>query len=247
MHSPSLARPTIEPSYGTGKTPHWSTKSGSNEDTGAGSFDYPLEFARHGTAASAHTRRKDDNASGAHSSGTHSSNSHSGFANDEEAASAPIFGPAPRPSGMESKPVEGFLCRVCDEFVTSLSEDKHNTSTLHIFNQQHKPTERKVRKFCCRFLISFRGWVPSGFLVRERFGRQILRRPSHDPLRLPLLRSLHGPLSFITSVGCHQSSAMNPDFWMIGHEIVRWTVCQVLGVYSQGRHSRGDCRDYSHI
>ena len=40
---------------------------------------------------------------------------------------------------------EGFFCRVCRERVKSLSEEKHNTSTLHIFNQQHRPADRKVR------------------------------------------------------------------------------------------------------
>lgn len=39
---------------------------------------------------------------------------------------------------------EGFFCEVCGERVKSLSEDKHNTSTLHIFNQKHRPQERKV-------------------------------------------------------------------------------------------------------
>lgn len=39
---------------------------------------------------------------------------------------------------------DGFFCRVCGERVKSLPREKHNTSTLHIFNQEHRPQERKV-------------------------------------------------------------------------------------------------------
>ncbi|CAN0025956.1 unnamed protein product, partial [Ectocarpus sp. 4 AP-2014] len=61
-----------------------------------------------------------------------------------------VFGPPQNPNlacqdesagGAE----KGFFCRVCGERVTSLSEEKHNTSTLHIFNQQHRPQGRKVQ------------------------------------------------------------------------------------------------------
>lgn len=68
-----------------------------------------------------------------------------------------MFGPALNPNrahesenGVEQQPQEeeeeeeGFFCRVCGERVKSVSEDKHNSTTLHIFNQQHRPQERKV-------------------------------------------------------------------------------------------------------
>ncbi|CAN0037269.1 unnamed protein product, partial [Ectocarpus sp. 12 AP-2014] len=61
-----------------------------------------------------------------------------------------VFGPPQNPNlaGQEESAggaEKGFFCRVCGERVTSLSEEKHNTSTLHIFNQQHRPQGRKVQ------------------------------------------------------------------------------------------------------
>ena len=44
----------------------------------------------------------------------------------------------------EEEEEEGFFCHVCRERVKSVSEEKHNTSTLHIFNQKHRPQERKA-------------------------------------------------------------------------------------------------------
>lgn len=69
-----------------------------------------------------------------------------------------VFGPAPNPSnphhsatnntGRDGEELEeeeeGFFCRVCGERVKSVSEEQHGTSTLHIFNQKHRPQERKV-------------------------------------------------------------------------------------------------------
>lgn len=68
-----------------------------------------------------------------------------------------VFGPAPNPQrfhhsekntserdGEELEEEEGFFCRVCGERVRSVSEEQHSTSTLHIFNQKHRPPERKV-------------------------------------------------------------------------------------------------------
>ncbi|CAN0393897.1 unnamed protein product [Ectocarpus sp. 12 AP-2014] len=61
-----------------------------------------------------------------------------------------VFGPPQNPklAGQDESAggaEKGFFCRVCGERVTSLSEEKHNTSTLHIFNQQHRPQGRKVQ------------------------------------------------------------------------------------------------------
>lgn len=61
---------------------------------------------------------------------------------DPPAATVVMFGPAPNPN---AKP-KGFFCGVCGEHVASVSEEKHSSSTLHIFNQQHRPPERKVKK-----------------------------------------------------------------------------------------------------
>ena len=76
-------------------------------------------------------------------------------------AGTATFGPAPNPNrtreygpsnreeqegGERERGEEGFFCGVCGERVKSLSEEKHNTSTLHIFNQQHRPADRKVRR-----------------------------------------------------------------------------------------------------
>ncbi|CAM9783102.1 unnamed protein product, partial [Scytosiphon promiscuus] len=59
------------------------------------------------------------------------------------------FGPAPDPgvdpTDTDEERKEGFFCRVCGERVKSLSEEKHATSTLHIFNQKHRPQDRKVQ------------------------------------------------------------------------------------------------------
>lgn len=60
-----------------------------------------------------------------------------------------VFGPPQNPNlaGQDESAggtEKGFFCRVCGEHVTSLSKEKHNTSTLHIFNQQHRPQGRKV-------------------------------------------------------------------------------------------------------
>lgn len=73
---------------------------------------------------------------------------------------APVmFGPAQNPNLVresenntgrdeeeQEEDKEGFFCRVCGERVKSLSEEKHSTSTLHTFNQKHKPQERKVSR-----------------------------------------------------------------------------------------------------
>ncbi|CAN0191124.1 unnamed protein product [Ectocarpus sp. 6 AP-2014] len=61
-----------------------------------------------------------------------------------------VFGPPQNPNlaGQDESAggaEKGFFCRVCGERVASLSEEKHNTSTLHIFNQQHRPQGRKVQ------------------------------------------------------------------------------------------------------
>ena len=58
-----------------------------------------------------------------------------------------VYGPAPNPhanSRNKSGTLRGFFCGVCGERVTSQTEEQHSTSTLHIFNQRHKPSERKV-------------------------------------------------------------------------------------------------------
>lgn len=113
-----------------------------------------------------------------------------------------VFGPAPNPNqnrhskdknterdGEELEEEEGFLCRVCGERVKSVSEEQHVTSTLHIFNQKHRPQERKVSRQSC--VDGNRKAASSPACLRRWRGMKrskvtILKAPRRQPDRVSL-------------------------------------------------------------